>query len=75
MTSRRDILYDPEADILVRIREGKAVDSEWLDNDIVLLYDENGELLEIEVHHARKRGLVEILRTLAKHLGATPTTQ
>ena len=77
MDNSKVIVYDPEADILaIRIREGKAVDSEWLDNDIILLFGENGELVEVEVHRARRRGLLDVLKALAEYLGimipATP---
>lgn len=53
---------------MVRVRKGKAVDSEWLDNDIILLFGENGEFLEVEVHQARRKGLLGALKTLAEHL-------
>ncbi len=66
----RIIEYDPGSDILViRIRRGKAVDSEWLDNDVVLLYGEDGRLLEVEIHRARSRGLVEAVLELSERLG------
>jgi uncharacterized protein YuzE len=69
------IFYDPEADILsIIVREGKVSDSEWLDNDIVLLYGENKELLEVEVHGARRRGLIDALQQLAEYLGAGAAT-
>ena len=72
MDNSKVIFYDPEADILaIRIREGKAVDSEWLDNDIILLFGENGELVEVEVHRARQRGLLDVLKALAEYLGIT----
>lgn len=70
LEERRVIVYDPEADILVvRVRKGRAVDSEWLDNDVVLLFNERGEVVEVEVHGARRRGLVEVLKALAGYLG------
>ncbi|BES81764.1 DUF2283 domain-containing protein [Pyrodictium abyssi] len=69
----RIIEYDPGSDILViRIRRGKAVDGEWLDNDVVLLYGEDGRLLEVEVHRARGRGLVEAVLELSERLGLRP---
>jgi len=66
----RIIEYDPGSDIMViRIRRGKAVDSEWLDNDMVLLYGEDGRLLEVKIHRARSRGLVEAVLELSERLG------
>ena len=66
MADNQIIEYDPEADILVinikanpKVREDKL-----LDNDIVLSLDEKGELAQIQVMDALRRGLLKIVITL-----------
>jgi len=66
MADNQIIEYDPEADILVvnikanpKVREDKL-----LDNDIVLSLDEKGELAQVQVMDALRRGLLEIVATL-----------
>ncbi len=58
--------YDPKADILsMKLREGAIKDEKLLDSDVVLGFDENGELVALEVWDASKRGLMKSLTDLA----------
>ena len=50
--------YDPEMDILyIQVHEGELADSKEIAEDIQFDLDENGNILGIEIHHARKRVL------------------
>ncbi len=75
--------YYPDADILVvELGRGRIVDEEWLDNDVVIGYGERGEIVRIEIHYASKRGLINVVKELARArrdiveyiLRTTPTT-
>lgn len=58
--------YDPKADILaMKLREGAVKDERLLESDVVLGFDENGELVALEVWDASKRGLLKSLTDLA----------
>jgi len=60
------IKYDPKADILaMKLREGAIKDEKLLDSDVVLGFDEGGELVSLEVWDASKRGLLKTLADLA----------
>jgi len=60
------IKYDPKADILaMKFREGAIKDERLLDSDVVLGFDEAGELVTLEVWDASKRGLLKTLTDLA----------
>lgn len=60
------IKYDPKADILaMKLREGAIKDERLLDSDVVLGFDEVGELVAVEVWDASKRGLLKTLTDLA----------
>lgn len=59
--------YDPKADILtLKLREGAIIDEKLLDNDVLLGFNENGELVSLEVWDASKRGLLKSLTDLAR---------
>ena len=60
--------YDAKVDILsVKWREDAAIkDEKILESDVVLEYDENGELVGLEVWSASKRGLLKSLADLAR---------
>jgi len=59
--------YYSDTDILVvELGKDRIVDEEWLDNDIVVGYGEDKKIVRIEIHYASKRGLVNIVRELAK---------
>lgn len=61
------IKYDPKADILaMKLKEGAIKDEKLLDSDVVLGFNEKGELVAIEVLDASKRGLLKTLTDLAK---------
>lgn len=58
--------YDPKADILtMKLKEGATKDEKLLDSDVVLGFDEKGELVALEVWDASKRGLLKSLTDLA----------
>ncbi|MDI6904478.1 MAG: DUF2283 domain-containing protein [Candidatus Bathyarchaeia archaeon] len=58
--------YDPKADILsMKLKEGAIKDEKLLDSDVVLGFDEKGELVALEVWDASKRGLLKSLTDLA----------
>jgi len=60
------IKYDPKADILaVKLREGAIKEEKLLDSDVVLGFDEEGELVALEIWDASKRGLLKTLADLA----------
>ena len=59
------VRYDPEADILyVLIKEGKVNDTEEIDEDLFVEYDENGNIVGIEIWQAGKYVVSEILKSL-----------
>jgi uncharacterized protein YuzE len=61
------IRYDPEADVLViKLKEGSLVDEELLDNDVILGYDSEGNIVSMEILDAPRKGLVNALFELAK---------
>jgi len=61
------VKYDPEADVLtIKIKEGALADEELLDNDIILGYDSDKNLVSIEVLDALKKGLLNALTELTK---------
>ena len=71
--NREIIRYNLEVDIpSIFLKEGKAIDSKWLDNDIIILLSENNEPLEIEIHNARQKGLIKILQQLQQYLKPYP---
>jgi uncharacterized protein YuzE len=58
---------DPEADVLtIKIKEGALADEELLDNNIILGYDSDKNLVSIEVLDALKKGLLNALMELTK---------
>lgn len=58
--------YDPKADILaIKLKEGAIKNEKLLDNDVVLGYDVNAELVALEIWDASKRGLLKSLTDLA----------
>jgi len=61
------IRYDPEADVLViKLKEGSLVDEELLDNDVILGYDSEGNIVSMEILDASRKGLINALFELAK---------
>jgi len=50
------IRYDPEADALyIKIRDGKVADSEEISDGIIIDYDEDGNIIGIEVVEFSKK--------------------
>jgi len=61
------IKYDPKADVLsMKLKEGAIKNERLLESDVVLGYDEKGELVALEVWDASKRGLLKTLKDLAR---------
>ena len=59
------VRYDPEADILyILIKEGKVRDTEEVDEDLFVEYDEEGNIVGIEIWQAGKYVVSEILKSL-----------
>jgi len=65
---KRIIEYDVKADVLTinLIEDFKVVEDKLLDNDVVVSFDENGKVVQIQVLDAGKKGLMEILINLLK---------
>jgi uncharacterized protein YuzE len=60
------IKYDAKADVLsMKLKEGAIKNERLLESDVVLGYDEKGELVALEVWDASKRGLLKTLKDLA----------
>lgn len=58
--------YDAKADILsVKLRQGEIADETLLDNDVLMGFGEDGELVALEIWEASKRGLYKTLVDLA----------
>jgi len=78
------INYDPEVDALsVRLSEGKIAESDQVHPGVILDYDEEDNVVAIEILHAKKRteDLLRIARTFSawveglasrESLGVTP---
>jgi len=61
------IRYDAKADVLsMKLKEGAIKNERLLESDVVLGFDEKGELVALEVWDASKRGLLKTLKDLAK---------
>ena len=59
------LTYDPARDLLaMRLRSGKVVRSEDIDDGVELLYDDKGRVVGITFADARKRMTVEELTTV-----------
>ncbi|MHA1582213.1 MAG: DUF2283 domain-containing protein [Candidatus Baldrarchaeia archaeon] len=65
---KKIIEYDVKADVLTinLIEDFKVVEDKLLDNDVVVSFDENGKVVQIQVLDASKKGLTEILINLSK---------
>jgi uncharacterized protein YuzE len=58
--------YDAKADILsMKLKEGAIQNERLLDSDVLLGFDEKGELVALEVWDASKRGLLKSFKDLA----------
>jgi uncharacterized protein YuzE len=65
--------YDEKADILyIRIdQKSKIVDTDTLDDDVLVDFDKNGKIVAIEVWGASKNITEPIAKVLAKKLKST----
>ncbi|MCD6574009.1 MAG: DUF2283 domain-containing protein [Thermoplasmata archaeon] len=61
------VRYDPESDILyLLIREGKIKDTIEISEDLFIEYDENDNIVGIELWRTRKNVFGELLKYLDK---------
>jgi len=59
------VYYDKEADILnLKFSDSKAVDSDMIDDDVVVSFDEKGNIVSIEIWRARELILPAFLQYL-----------
>jgi len=65
---KKPIEYDVEADVLTinLVDNVKVAEDRLLDNDIVVSFNKNGEVVQIQILDASKKGLVEALINIAK---------
>jgi uncharacterized protein YuzE len=54
------------ARMVIKLKEGSLVDEELLDNDVILGYDSEGNMVSMEILDASRKGLVNALFELAK---------
>jgi len=65
--SKMKVRYDPESDILyLLIREGKIKDTIEISEDLFIEYDENDNIVGIELWRTRKNVFGELLKYLDK---------
>ena len=65
--SKMKVRYDPESDILyLLIREGKIKDTIEISEDLFIEYDENDNIVGIELWRTRKNVFGELLKYLNK---------
>jgi len=70
------VWYDREVDILyISLRRGPAYDSEELDPDVRVEYDEKGKLIGVEVMNARIRVFKTISDEIATQIKEAITTK
>ena len=63
--SKMKVRYDPESDILyLLIREGKIKDTIEISEDLFIEYDENDNIVGIELWRTRKNVFGELLKYL-----------
>ena len=62
------VRYCPEGDILyILIKEGEVLDTDEIDEDVWIEYDENGEVMGIEIWNAGEKVIMNALREIEKH--------
>ncbi|ACS90982.1 DUF2283 domain-containing protein [Thermococcus sibiricus] len=65
------IRYDPKADILyILIKEGEIFDTDEVDEDVWIEYDENGRIMGIEIWNAGEKVIINALREIEKYTKA-----
>ncbi len=66
------IRYDPEADILyILIKEGSIKNTVEISDDLFIEYDENDNIVGIEIWQARKNVLKELMEYIKGAIKAT----
>nr|MDO8043681.1 DUF2283 domain-containing protein [Candidatus Baldrarchaeota archaeon] len=66
------IRYDPEADILyILIKEGSIRNTVEISDDLFIEYDENNNIVGIEIWQARKNVLKELMEYIKDAIKAT----
>jgi len=66
------IRYDPEADILyILIKEGSIKNTVEISDDLFIEYDENNNIVGIEIWQARKNVLKELMEYIKDAIKAT----
>ena len=66
------IRYDPEADILyILIKEGSTKNTIEIGDDLFIEYDENNNIVGIEIWQARKNVLKELMEYIKDAIKAT----
>jgi len=66
------IRYDPEADILyILIKEGSIKNTIEIGDDLFIEYDENNNIVGIEIWQARKNVLKELMEYIKSATKAT----
>jgi len=62
------VRYDSKADILyILIKEGEVLNTDEIDEDVWIEYDENGEVMGIEIWNAGEKVIMNALREIEKH--------
>ncbi|EHR79046.1 hypothetical protein OCC_01639 [Thermococcus litoralis DSM 5473] len=62
------VRYDPKADILyILIKEGEVFDTDEVDEDVWIEYDENGRIMGIEIWNAGEKVIINALREIEKY--------
>ena len=70
--NKMKVRYDPESDILyLLIREGKIKDTIEISEDLFIEYDENDNIVGIEIWQARKNVLKELMEYIKGAIKAT----
>ena len=55
------VFYYPETDTFyIELKDTPSVESEEIADGVVVEYDENGEVVGIEIEHASERGNIEL---------------
>jgi len=70
------VRYDPRADILyILIREGPVSDTDEVDEDVWFEYDNEGNVIGIEIWNAGERVIQKSLLEIEKYVKAANTTE
>ena len=62
------VRHDPKVDILyILIKEGEVFDTDEVDEDVWIEYDENGEIMGIEIWSAGEKVIMNALKEIEKY--------